>query len=166
MKVILVAALSADGFIGRTADHHADWTGSADKKLFVKLTKEAGVMVMGRATFNTIGRALPERRTIVYTRQPNSITVPGIDTTQLEPAELLRQLKDDGYTRVAICGGSQIYGLFMKAGLVTDLYLTYTPIVFGRGIPLFDQPLAARLKLINTQDLGEEAVLHHYELQS
>jgi dihydrofolate reductase len=166
MKVIVIAALTADGFIGRTANHQADWTGSADKKLFVKLTKQAGVMVMGRSTFETIGRALPGRRTIVYTHHPETITVPGIDTTSRPPAELLRQLEHDGYSAVAICGGAQIYTMFMAAGLVTDLYLTYAPLAFGTGVPLFTNSLSAKLKLVETEDLGEDTILHHYEVQT
>jgi dihydrofolate reductase len=58
MKTVIVAAITADGFIGRTSDHLADWTGKADKKLFVQVTKEAGAMVMGSRTFATIGGPL------------------------------------------------------------------------------------------------------------
>jgi dihydrofolate reductase len=61
MKVFVIAALSADGFIAQAEDHVADWTGTEDKKLFVQLTKEAGIMVMGSKTLATIGRALPGR---------------------------------------------------------------------------------------------------------
>lgn len=166
MKTILVAALSADGFIARTADHGADWTGSSDKKMFVKLTKAMGNMVMGSTTFATIGRALPGRRTIVYTSRPESIDVEGVETTSEAPAELLRRLERDGATGVAICGGSHIYTQFMQAGLVQDLYLTYIPVVFGTGLTLFNAPLDTHMELVDTESLGEGTVMMHYRVTS
>jgi dihydrofolate reductase len=165
MNVILIAALSADGFIARSASHGADWTGSADKKIFVKLTKAMGTMIMGRTTFDTIGRALPGRRTIVYTSHPETIDVEGIETTASEPAELLQRLATEGTTGVAVCGGAHVYTQFMAAGLVKDLYLTYIPVVFGQGVTLFNQPLSAELEQIETTDIGDGAVLIHYRVK-
>ena len=46
MKVILVMAMTVDGMIGKSADHFPDWTGAADKRLFVKLTRQAGAVIM------------------------------------------------------------------------------------------------------------------------
>nr|AIA16129.1 Dihydrofolate reductase [uncultured bacterium] len=166
MKIILVAALSADGYIARTSTHGADWTGSADKKLFVKLTKEMGIMVMGSTTFATIGRALPGRRTIVYTTRPETIDVEGIETTNEPPAVLIERLATEGATGVAICGGAQIYTQFMQAGLIQELYLTYIPIIFGQGVALFNAPLDHRLELLASEPIGEDAVLLHYQVYS
>ncbi len=59
MKVSLLAAITADGFIGRDATHLADWTGKEDKKMFIELTKEAGTIVMGSRTFATIAGHYP-----------------------------------------------------------------------------------------------------------
>lgn len=164
MNIILVAALSADGFIAKSSTHGADWTGSADKKIFVKLTKAMGTMIMGRTTFDTIGRVLPGRRTIVYTSRPETIDVEGIDTTNDAPATLLHRLKAEGTPGVAICGGAQIYTQFMQTGLVQDLYLTYIPVLFGKGVTLFTESLDTRLTLIDTEPLSDGALLHHYRV--
>nr|AIA15095.1 Dihydrofolate reductase [uncultured bacterium] len=166
MKVILVAALSSDGFIARAASHGADWTGTADKKIFVKLTKAMGIMVMGSTTFATIGRALPGRRTIVYTSNPQSITAEGVETTTEPPLDLINRLEQRGATGVAICGGAQIYTQFMQAGLIQDFYLTHVPVVFGEGITLFSSPLDVHLDLVTSEPIGEGAVLMHYRLKS
>ena len=93
MKVFIIAAITADGFIGRDSTHTADWTGKEDKKVFVQLTKEAGTIVMGSATFKTIGRALPGRRNIVYSRDANSIQVEGVEVTNETPEVLVARLK-------------------------------------------------------------------------
>jgi dihydrofolate reductase len=164
MNIILVAALSADGFIAKSSTHGADWTGSADKKIFVKLTKAMGTMIMGRTTFDTIGRALPGRRTIVYTSHPETIDAEAIDTTTEPPAQLLRRLKAEGTSGVAICGGAQIYTQFMQTGLVQDLYLTYIPTLFGQGITLFSKTLNTHLELVDTEPLGDGALLQHYRV--
>nr|AIA13250.1 Dihydrofolate reductase [uncultured bacterium] len=162
MNVFIIAALTADGFIAKTSDHGADWTSAEDKKLFVQLTKEAGVMVMGSKTFATIGKALPGRRNIIYTSRPETITAEGVETTAEDPKELLQRLEREGAQGVAIIGGATIYAMFLKAGLVNDLYLTIEPLLFGSGVSLADSDLSASLKLKEVQQLNENAVLLHY----
>lgn len=164
MKTVLVAAMTADGFIGRDPNHLADWTGKADKKLFVTVTKEAGVMVMGSRTFATIGRALPGRRTVVYTSKPETITAEGVETTGEEPAELVKRLEKQGATGLAVVGGASIYRQFMAAGVVNELYITVAPLLFGSGVPLFGGELHARLELLETRTLDENTVLLHYKV--
>jgi dihydrofolate reductase len=162
MKTFLIAAITADGFIGRDSGHTADWTGGEDKKVFVRLTKEAGTMVMGSNTFATIGRALPGRRTIVYTSKPENITAENVETTSEDPATLLTRLEREGAHAVAICGGAAIYNLFMQASLVDELYLTISPLLFGQGLPLFTGPLNAPLELLESTPLADGSVLLHY----
>jgi dihydrofolate reductase len=165
MKVFIIAALTADGFIGRHGLHTADWTGGADKKLFVRLTKEAGVIVMGSRTFATIGRALPGRRNIVYTSKPESIAAENIEPTSEAPADLVKRLEAEGAAGLAICGGASVYDLFMRAGVVTELYLTIAPRLFGQGVPLFNGPLDSYLHLAETQQLDADTILLHYTVQ-
>ena len=164
MKTVIVAAITADGFIGRSSDHLADWTGKADKKLFVDVTKELGVMAMGSRTFATIGRALPGRKTIVYTSQPDKITAKGVETTQETPAELVRRLEDEGAHGLAVVGGATIYGQFMAAGGVDELYLSVAPLLFGTGVPLFNTELDATLQLLNASHLDDNTMLLHYKV--
>lgn len=161
-KTVLIAAITVDGFIGRTADHLADWTGGADKKLFVEVTKAAGIMVMGSKTFATIGRALPGRKTIVYTSRPEAISVEGVETTGETPQALVDRLKQEGAAGLAVCGGASIYGQFMAAGVVDELYITVAPQLFGAGIPLFGKELGIKLELIEYRLLDENTILLHY----
>lgn len=165
MKVFIIAALTVDGFIGRTADHLSDWTAPEDKKLFVRLTKEAGAMVFGSRTFATIGQALPGRRNIVLTSKPDTVTAEGIETTQESPAELVRRLQQEGANGLAVCGGAAVYTQFMQAGMVDELYLTVEPVVFGTGIPLFNAPLEAPLALLSSEKLNDNTILLHYTVK-
>ena len=164
MKTILVAALTADGYIGRSANEPADWTSKQDKGTFVRLTREAGVMVMGANTFATIGRALPGRRTIVYTHHPERINVPGIETTTEAPADLIARLSSEGAGGLAVCGGTQIYSLFIQADLIDELYLTTEPVLMGQGIQLFNAPLAHHIELLETTIRKGRTIVNHYRV--
>lgn len=65
-QVTLIAAVGSNGVIG--ADNDMPWHLPEDFAFF-KRTTMGHAMVMGRKTFDSIGRALPGRRTIVITRQ-------------------------------------------------------------------------------------------------
>ena len=161
--MFLIAAITVDGFIGRSADHLADWTSPEDKKLFIAKTKEAGVMVMGSKTFSTIGRALPGRKTIVYTSRPESFApLENVEATNESPAELVARMEQAGAAGLAICGGASIYSLFMEAGVVDELYLTVEPLAFGTGVPLFGNSLEDQLELLDSEKLNGNTVLLHY----
>lgn len=167
MKVQLIAAVTADGFIAKHAEHTADWTSPEDKRFFVALTKESGVMIMGRTTFDTIGRALPGRKTIVYTHDVTAYQgIPGVEATSENPSALIDRLEDTGIPSVVICGGATIYTLFINSGLVTDIFLTIEPILFGSGITLFDDAVNATLELTETRRLNDNTLLVHYAVRS
>lgn len=140
--------MSADGYIAKDEKHSAFWTSKADKARFVELTKNAGVVVMGSNTYATLPRPLKERVNIVYSRTK---TFEGAETTQKSPHDLIEELKGRGFTSVAICGGTHIYTMFMKAHLVDTLYLTVEPIVFGKGMNIFNEDMLFHLKLKSVQ---------------
>jgi dihydrofolate reductase len=153
MEIFIIAAQTADGFIARDKNHVATWTSKEDKQRFVQLTKDAGVVIMGSTTFKTLPRPLKDRLNVVYS---NSLKDAELNTdperkcivTSKEPTELIRELAELGYTKMAICGGSEIYSLFIKSGLVSKLYLTIEPILFGNGIGVFKGPFPSDMRMI------------------
>ncbi|HUY69404.1 MAG TPA: dihydrofolate reductase family protein [Candidatus Tyrphobacter sp.] len=161
MEIFIIAVLSADGFLAENKGQAADWSSSEDKKFFARITKEAGVVVMGSATFKTLGRPLKDRLNVVYSRTQS---FEGVETTQLKPDELLADLEKRGYTKAAIIGGPSIYTLFMEAGLVQKLYLTIEPVSFGQGLTLFTKPIKSRLRLVSVQELNENSVVLEYQV--
>ena len=165
MICFIIAAMSADGYIAKDANHPAFWTSKEDKKRFVELTKRAGVVVMGLNTYKTLGRPLKERTNIIYSPEPVPSTPEHpIDTTSKPPRELLTDLAARGFKEVAICGGSQIYTMFMESGLVNKLYLTVEPIVFGSGMRLFNKDMHYQLTLKNSQQTESGAMLLEYQV--
>ena len=103
MSITLVAAVARNGTIG--ADGGLPWHLPADLKRFKALTM-GHPMIMGRRTYESIGRALPGRRTIVVTRDPDW-TAPGVDGRALGGRRPLAAGRDDA--TVMVVGGGEIY---------------------------------------------------------
>ena len=115
MIISLIAALDKNNLIG--ADNGMPWHLPADFKHFKEITMGKPI-VMGRKTFESIGRPLPGRQNIVISRKGFSadgiVTVDSIDAA-------LQLVKD--VDEVMIVGGANIYGqLIDKAD---RLYLTH-----------------------------------------
>jgi len=103
MTVTLVAAVAANGVIGH--DGGLPWQLPGDLPRVKQLTM-GHVLVMGRRTYDSIGRPLPGRTTVVVTRQPDW-AVEGVRTaSSVEQAlETARQIDDE----VFVLGGAEIY---------------------------------------------------------
>ena len=78
MKLSLIVAMSRNGVIG--LDNRLPWHLSEDLKYFKSVTMGKPI-IMGRKTFDSIGRPLPGRCNIVITRNPNWIQ-PGVKIAQ------------------------------------------------------------------------------------
>lgn len=169
MKVFIIAALSADGFIARTPGQSTlTWRSKGDGQFFIAKTKEARVVVMGLNTAKTSKRPMPERLNIIYANSREELPLwkefDGWEVTQKDPASLIQELSERGYDQVAICGGSTVYTMFMQAGVVDTLYLTIEPVFFGQGIALFNKELDKKLNLVKVEKLGEQSVLLEYNV--
>lgn len=166
MQVTLVAAMSADGKIAEHTDQSSlDWTSKEDTQFFIAKTKEAGTVIMGRKTFATFNRPLKGRRLIVLTKNPEAeALLPGVEFTSEAAAALLTRLAAEGVQAVVIGGGASVYGQFLQAGLVTELFLTIEPILFGGGVPLAMGFGRVPMKLLEVKQLNSQSVLLHYSL--
>lgn len=122
MIVSFVVAVSENGVIGR--DNGMPWHLSTDLQRFKKLTLGKPV-VMGRKTWESLGRPLPNRTNIVITRDANytaegALVVPSIDEALIagEKAALAA-----GVNEICIIGGAQIYAQAMDKA--THLHMTH-----------------------------------------
>ena len=108
MELCIVVAVAENGVIG--VDNGLPWKLSADLKHF-KQTTMGHPMIMGRLTFDSIGRPLPGRKTIVVTRQQDW-SCDGVEVAHdLEQALAKAQAAsvDLGVERVMLVGGAQLY---------------------------------------------------------
>ena len=158
-------AMTLDGKIAKNDHHFPDWTGSADKQFFVKITKKAGAIIMGSKTFDAIGKPLPERKNIVLTRDRSRRSV-GTDLifTDQSPESILNNLGKMGYTEVVLAGGSIVNSLFARANLIDEIIITIAPRVFGTGISFFVDEMDLQLELVAVKTLGRDHVLLHYRV--
>lgn len=165
MKLTLLMALTLDGKIGKTADHFPDWTGSADKKLFAKLSKQAGVVIMGSRTFDTIGIPLPNRKNIILTRNKSRRSQwENLVYTDAPPERILSGLEKEGYIRAILAGGTVINSLFAATGLIDEVIVTISPLIFGRGLSLFTENIAMALELEKVEQIDAHVVCLKYRV--
>nr|AIA14139.1 RibD C-terminal domain protein [uncultured bacterium] len=176
MKVLLIAAMTADGYIAKDKDHLAtDWTNPEDKYLFTHFVKDlGGNMVMGLNTFVTIAKkfptvfnkAIPGRRLLVYTYNPEDVVpYPNVEAVTEPPEKLVRRLAKEGLKNLTVCGGAQIYTMFMQAGVVDELYIDMQATVFGGGVTIFNGPIDATISLQEIKRLGDNNVLLQYKVE-
>lgn len=106
MKITIVAAIASNNVIGQK--NSLPWDIPEDLKRFKQLTS-GHTILMGRKTFDSIGRPLPNRRNIVMTKDIN-YQKEGIEIV-FDEREALNLIKDLNQ-EVFIIGGSKIYELF------------------------------------------------------
>lgn len=165
MKVTLLMALTADGLIGKDEAHLTDWTAAEDKKLFKAFTQKAGVVIMGSKTFETLDRPLPGRKVIILTRRKDRLAPwDNVSFTDMSPDSLLKTLEKEGHEHVVVSGGATINALFARQGLIDEIILTYSPVVFGTGVPLFKGDVFMNLALVKVSRMGDNLIYVHYKV--
>ena len=117
MKISMIAAMAHDRVIGK--DNQMPWHMPADLAHFKRVTLGKPVL-MGRKTFESIGRPLPGRRNLVISRNPD-YQADGIEVVGSVEAALAL-LADNEVAEVMVIGGGHLYAeLLPKADC---LYLT------------------------------------------
>ena len=107
MRITLIAALAANGVIGR--DNALPWRIPEDLRRFKQNTLGHPV-IMGRKTWESLGRPLPGRNNIVITRQDNYVAEGAQCAPNLDQALALAESSAGG-EECFVIGGSEIYGL-------------------------------------------------------
>lgn len=144
MEIILIAAVTVDGFIARHSHEIVDW--SQDLSLFKEQTLGFPV-IMGSNTFNSLQKELEGRDITVIHRND-------------DPKTILDNLNTD---ICFIAGGGRTNTRF--AQYLTHLYLTPHPFVFGKGVPLFyNMEKGLQLKLENKIDVNETITQLQYKV--
>lgn len=163
----MLMAMTLDGKIARGSTELVNWTGKADKHYFVRVTREAGVVIMGSKTFDTIGKPLPGRKNIVMTRNKNrKSTADNLIFTAQSPSEIVRELQDQGFDKAALIGGEVVNTLFAREKLITQVHLTLVPVIFGQGLSLFNEPLDMDLEFMESREIDKGHLLLTYGVKT
>ncbi|CAG9622004.1 dihydrofolate reductase [Sutcliffiella rhizosphaerae] len=138
--ISIIVATDKNGLIGK--DNDLPWRLPADLAYFKRITLGSTV-VMGRKTFESIGKPLPKRRNIILSR--NSYEVAGCETIHsLEEVINLSKQEDELF----IIGGAK---LFEDALPMTDiLYLTYIDEEF-EGDTYFPEVEESKWELVSSE---------------
>jgi dihydrofolate reductase len=180
-----IAAMSQNRVIG--ADNRIPWHLPEDFKWFKKMTM-GNVIVMGRKTFESLGRPLPNRKNLVLTKHPQRLikNMPEVfgqyhewrggkhlkrafqfhftrlgemEETEIFIFKSLDKLNPGEFpTDIFICGGAQIYEQALPR--CSDLYLT----VLKRDVEgdAFFPPFEKKFELLEQiQDTPEYQILHY-----
>ncbi|MBI3334991.1 MAG: dihydrofolate reductase [Candidatus Portnoybacteria bacterium] len=167
MKVILLMAMTVNGKIARTRNELVKWTSTEDKKQFRTVTKKAGALIMGKTTYDTIGKPLPERLNIVLTRNLQKMrSIPGtLEFTNKPLRELLLDLERRGFASVIVSGGSIVNAQFLREGLLDEIIITVAPKIFGKGVPLFaDEDYEQDLALQGIKKINNNTITLRYKI--
>ncbi|MDC0072028.1 dihydrofolate reductase [Gammaproteobacteria bacterium] len=108
MEIILIAAVSKDRVIGKQGG--IPWKIKEDLSFFKEKTLNSPI-IMGRATYNSIGRPLPNRLNIVMTRSMKNTEGVTEVTSVKEAVKTASKNKDS--SKVYVIGGENIYKEFL-----------------------------------------------------
>lgn len=117
MKLSIVAAMAANRVIGDGP--RIPWRIPGEQQIFKRLT-QGNVLTMGRKTFESIGRALPNRTTIVISRQPKYTAAGCSVVASFEDA--IAHTRRMGREELFVAGGAEIFALAMP--LTQTIHLT------------------------------------------
>jgi dihydrofolate reductase len=116
MQLALIAAMARNRVIGH--NNALIWHLPEDLKHF-KNTTSGHHIIMGRKTFESIGRPLPNRVNIVVSRNAD-LSIPGVMVTHSLEEAIQKSAAD---TQPFVVGGAQLYAAALP--FATDLYLTH-----------------------------------------
>ena len=120
MEIFLIAAVDKNLAIGK--DGKIPWYIKEDLQYFQKNTLNTA-MIMGRSTFESIGKPLPNRQNIVMTRSPANRE--GVIEV-LDAASAIKEAKKAS-SKISIIGGESIYKEFLPLAsklLITEINIT------------------------------------------
>lgn len=136
MNISLICAFSENGVIGK--NNTMPWRLGDDLKNFKQITSNHCV-IMGRKTYQSIGKALPNRINIILTHQKDFLADDAIVVHTKQDALIFAQ-KSLPNKEIFIIGGAEIYTLFLEEANM--LYLSHIHTTIDNGdafFPIFEE---------------------------
>ncbi|WP_185855665.1 dihydrofolate reductase [Blattabacterium cuenoti] len=122
MKIILIASVSKNGFIGK--NNELMWHIPNDLIRFKNLTMGETIL-MGRKTFESIGKILPKRKNIVLTRKNTSSIEKTIKKHNGLVISSVKEIKNLSIDRLFVIGGEQTYISLLDYANVLELTIIH-----------------------------------------
>ena len=169
-RVSLVMVSSIDGVIAEGTKEFINWSSREDKLHFAKVTREAGCVIMGSHTFDTLGRPLKDRTNIVITSRVKEYEEKYNGVANLyflnmkRTGDILEFAKNLGFEQVVLGGGSHINTQFAKENNIDYVYLSIEPHIAGKGINMFNDKLNLNLEFVKQSMLNNTTILLEYKV--
>tara|TARA_B100000945_G_C20421444_1_gene618266 strand:- start:3226 stop:3720 length:495 start_codon:yes stop_codon:yes gene_type:complete len=158
MDITLIAAFDKNQAIGKQGD--LPWHLSSDLKHFKKITT-GSTIVMGRKTFDSIGKALPNRKNVVLTRNKNW-EKEGVITIN-DPNDINSICINEN--EIFIIGGAEIYKSFLK--IATKMILSFVETEVNSADAFFPEFDKECWKIIDTtKSIKEENDDFSYKIKT
>jgi len=159
VSVAIIVAMAKNRVIGKNGQ--LPWHLSSDLRRFKRLTM-GHTLLMGRGTFASIGAALPGRRTIVLSRDPEYRAAGCVVANNIEAALRLVAPTEELF----ICGGADIYRQTLP--FAEKIYLTELDIEIA-GDRYFPRFAAEEFEIIQTEQVKDKlnyrfSVLHRCDV--
>lgn len=160
MKLSLIVATAHNNVIGR--NNELPWHLPQDLKYFKSVTLGKPI-IMGRKTFESIGKPLPGRTNIVVTRQKNwsfaGVLVAKSVKEALEFGQQFRNEQDKLADEIMVIGGAEIYRHALD--IADRIYLTRIDAKIEKGDAFFPELAADKWKLVSELPGDSDASLPH-----
>jgi len=153
LLIALITAISKNRCIGR--DGQLPWQLPADLQRFKQITM-GQTLLMGRKTYQSIGRPLPGRSTIILSRSAD-FSAPGCLVVNSLEAGIAAATTE----QLFICGGAEIYQQMLP--LVEKIYLTELQKNIT-GDSFFPQLQSDQFKVIHFEELLDAGQLCHFSI--
>lgn len=167
MKTILYMATSITGKT-TSSDDDTSWVQEADIARFDAEMTRCGVMVMGKATYESFGEDLPLGKAllVVMTHDKDLLdkSQEGLIFTDSSPKEVLNMLTGKGYQEVMLAGGENLNSAFLSDNLVDEIRVIVKPLIIGQGKSLFNTSKNVNLKLLSNTSLENGSIELVYEV--
>ncbi len=164
----VIAAATIDGRIAAHAWQFTGWTSKEDKDFLHKILDQSDVVLVGNNTYKTAREPLSKRNCVVLTRSVRGVVLKREGLVYLNPknVNLKRYIKDKGFKRVVVLGGTQTFTYFLEKRMIDEIYLTIEPLVFGKGLNLFETKKSRiwNFKLVSVKRLNKKgSLLLHFK---
>lgn len=167
MHITLYMATTIDGYIAKS-DGDSDWVSPVDTENFEAAIEEYGNIIVGSRTFKQyLGDLYPveDVNNFVITSDPSSVdqsdnvfaVAPNVD-------DVIKLLESKGHEKALLIGGGMTNGLFLEADQIDEIRVVIHPLVFGKGIKLFEGVgLDKRFEFVSSKELAEGLVQLKYK---
>ena len=178
-KIIVLIAISADGFIARK-DGGVDWLERPmpkDNYGMGRFFESIDTILWGRKTYDMIlkfqkeGKAAPEMyrgiKNYAFSRKPPKKVIEGFEFVKEPIKAFARRLRAGKGKDIWMMGGAGIIGSFLDEGAIDEFIISVIPVFIGEGIPLIaPHHRTVPLKLLAAKKFPDGVVQLHYKVSA